>query len=86
MSQVNPPAPHTSNTDSTSNGKVQASAGHRAKVGGLNLPANQSVSIPGGLKHETLIIPSSSTPSFGGFFTIHRSVFRFSYQSVFHLR
>ena len=68
--QVHPPAPHTSNTDSTSNGKVQAAAGHRAKVGGLHLPANQAVSIPSGLKHETLIIPSSSTPSFGGFFTI----------------
>ena len=70
MSQVAPPAPHTANTNSTSNPKVQAAAGHRAKVGGLNLPATSAVSIPHGLRHETLIIPSSSTPSFGGFFTI----------------
>jgi hypothetical protein len=61
---------HTTNSDSTSNGKVQAASGVRVKTGGLNLPASQSVSIPAGMKHETLIVPASSIPSWGGFFTI----------------
>ncbi len=47
MSQVKASVPHTTNSDSTSNSKVQAAAGHRAKVGHLNLPAKQSVSLNG---------------------------------------
>ena len=60
----------TGNSDSTSNSKVAAAAGARVNVGGFHLPASQSVTIPGGLKHETLIVPSSSFPAWGGFFTI----------------
>lgn len=69
MSSINP-TPANINSDSSQNGKVQAAAGIRVQTGGLNLPISQAVSIPGGLKHETLIIPSSSLPSWSGFFTI----------------
>ena len=46
MSQVAPAVPHTANSDSTSNAKVQAAAGHRAKVGHLNLYNTVSPSSP----------------------------------------
>lgn len=70
MSNQSTPAVYSTNSDSPSNQKTTAAAGLRVKAGGLNLPIGQAVSIPVGLRHETLIIPSSSTPSFGGFFTI----------------
>ena len=35
---------------------------------GLNIPASQHTSIPSGLKHETVIIPSTSQPSWGSYF------------------
>ena len=35
---------------------------------GLNIPAAQNTIIPSGLKHETVIIPSTSAPSWGGYF------------------
>ena len=35
---------------------------------GLNIPASQHTVIPSGLKHETVIIPSTSQPSWGGYF------------------
>ena len=35
---------------------------------GLNIPASQNTIIPSGLKHETVIIPSTSAPSWGGYF------------------
>lgn len=64
------PSIHTVNSDSTSNGKVSAAAGQRCRVGGLNLRCTQSVSLPSDLRHETLIIPSSSLPTWGGYFTV----------------
>ena len=70
MSQVAPAVPHTANSDSTSNAKVQAAAGHRAKVGHLNLPAKQSVSLNSDLQHGITIFPSSGTPAWGSYFTI----------------
>ena len=35
---------------------------------GLNIPASQHTVIPSGLKHETVIIPSTSQPNWGGYF------------------
>jgi hypothetical protein len=35
---------------------------------GLNIPASQHTSIPSGLKHETVIIPSTSQPAWGSYF------------------
>lgn len=64
------PAIHTVNSDSRSNGKVAAAAGDRTRVGGLNLRTTQSISLPSDQRHETLIVPSSSMPSWGGFFTV----------------
>jgi len=65
-----PPLPHQVNTTSQHNHKTTSVAGHRVKIAGLNLPAAQSVSLPANQKQEVLIIPSSSTPAFGSFFTI----------------
>ena len=70
MSQVAPAIPHTANSDSTSNSKVRAAAGHRAKVGHLNLPVSQSVSLNSDLQHGITIFPSSGTPAWGSYFTI----------------
>lgn len=42
----------------------------RYKVGQLNLPGSQIVSMPQGLKTDVCIIPSTSVPQFGGFFTV----------------
>ena len=64
------PQVYSTNSDSTSNGKVVAASGARVQAGPYNLPANQAISLNGELKHETLIIPASSTPAFGSFFTI----------------
>ena len=64
------PTPATVNSDSTSNGKVVSASGARVQAGHLNLPVNQAISLPSELKHEIMIIPASSNPSFGGFFTI----------------
>ena len=35
---------------------------------GLNLPSRQSVTVPANLKSEVVIIPSTSTPSWGSYF------------------
>jgi hypothetical protein len=35
---------------------------------GLNIPSSQNTSIPSGLKHQTVIIPSTSQPSWGSYF------------------
>lgn len=64
------PTVATANSNSTSAPKVAAAAGQRVKAHGLHLPATQSITLPGGLRHETLIIPASSIPSFGGYFNI----------------
>ena len=64
------PTPATVNSDSTSNGKVVSASGARVQAGHLNFPVNQAISLPSELKHEIMIIPASSNPSFGGFFTI----------------
>ena len=70
MSAIASPAPHNVNTDSTSNSIVQASAGIRVQAGSLNLPVSQAISINSALKHELLVVPSSSMPQFGAFHTI----------------
>ena len=71
MSSAQPlPTPATVNSDSTSNGKVVSASGARVQAGNLNLPVSQAISLPSELKHEIMIIPASSNPSFGGFFTI----------------
>ena len=59
------------NTNSSSNIKTIAAEGERALVEGYNLPISQSVTMNSDLKHETLLIPSLSTPAFGGFFSCH---------------
>ena len=62
------PAPHTANSSSHQNAKVVAAAGNRHKTpGGLHLPASQSVSLPGGLRHDLLLTPASSVPNFSSF-------------------
>ena len=53
----------TSNSPSSS--KTAAAEQERTVIEGYLLPVNQSVFLPNTLKHETIIIPSSSTPSFG---------------------
>ena len=60
----------TANSNSVSAPKVAAAAGQRVRAEGFNLPASQSVALPSGLKHETLIIPSSSNPAWGSMFNI----------------
>ena len=35
---------------------------------GLNIPVSQDTHIPNNLKHETVIVPSTNTPSWGGYF------------------
>lgn len=67
---VTAPHPHTLNSDSTSNSKIQHAAGHRVKVGALHLPAAQAVSIPAELKHELMFFPNSSSPNFSSYFTV----------------
>jgi hypothetical protein len=64
------PSATTSNPHSASNSKTAASAGERVQAGKLNIPVHQAVSLNPEHKHEILIVPSSSNPSFGGFFTI----------------
>ena len=64
------PTATTVNTDSPSNSIVQASAGQRVQAGSLNIPASQAVSINSALTHNLLIVPASSNPAFGSFFTI----------------
>ena len=68
MSSV--PTPATINSSSTSNSKVVAVSGERVLAGSLNIPVNQAISLPSDVKHEIIIVPSSSTPTFGSFFTI----------------
>ena len=68
---VPPPLPHEANTTSQNGSKTAAIGGQRTKVHGLNLPAHQAVSLPANQKQELLIIPSSSTPAFGSFYTIN---------------
>ncbi len=72
MSSNNTPAPkpHEVNTTSQHNAKTAAVAGNRTKVSGLNLPASQAISLPANQKQEILIVPSSSAPNFGSYFTI----------------
>ena len=64
------PQTHTLNSDSNSNGKVVAAAGSRTQVGSLNLRSSQAISLPGGQKHETLFVPTTSLPAWGTFYTI----------------
>lgn len=68
MSSV--PTPAKINSSSTSNSKVVAVSGERVLAGSLNLPVSQAISLPSDVKHEIIIVPSSSTPTFGSFFTI----------------
>ena len=69
-----PTKPEVHNTNTGNSGgaahKAQAGAHKRVNVGGLHLPAAQSVHLPSDQKHETLIIPSSSTPAWNSFYTV----------------
>lgn len=67
---VPPVQAHEANTTSQNGSKTAAIAGARTKIHGLNLPAHSAISLPSNQKQEILIIPSSSTPAFGSFFTI----------------
>ena len=60
----------STNSDSTSNGRLVAASGQRVMAGRFNLPVSQGVSLASDLKHECIIIPSSSSPAFGSFFNI----------------
>ena len=64
------PQAHSVNTDSPSNSKVQSVAGNRVNTEGYNLPASQAVTLTRNMKHEILIIPASTVPSFGSTFNI----------------
>ena len=64
------PQVFSTNSDSTSNGKVVAASGARVQAGAFNLPVSQGVSLNSDLKHETLIVPASAIPAFGSYFTI----------------
>ena len=59
------------NTNSSSNTKTSAAEGSRVLIEGYNLPVSQSVTLNSDLKHETLIIPSTSMPSWGAFHSIN---------------
>ena len=54
----------------SSNPKVQSASGARSVVGPLNIPSSQLASLNPNIRHETLIIPASSIPAFGSYFTI----------------
>ena len=64
------PQAHSVNTDSPSNSKVQSVAGNRVNTEGYNLPASQAVTLTRNMRHEILIIPASTVPSFGSTFNI----------------
>ena len=64
-------SPNYLNTNSIGNNKTIAAEGERTNIEGYNLPISQSVTMNSDLKHETLLIPSMSTPAFGGFFSCH---------------
>ena len=59
------------NTNSTQNSKTVAAEGERVEIEGYNLPISQSITLNSDVKHETLLIPSTSQPAFSGFFSIH---------------
>jgi hypothetical protein len=42
----------------------------RTKVGNMSLTADQATTVPGGLKTEVCIIPSTSAPGYGSYFVI----------------
>ena len=54
--------------ESPSARQVAGAAGERVKYGGLYLPAKQSMHLPANSRHEIMIIPSTSAPSFSGQF------------------
>lgn len=64
-------SPNYLNTNSVGSNKTIAAEGERTNIEGYNLPISQSVTMNSDLKHETLLIPSMSTPAFGGFFSCH---------------
>ena len=59
------------NTNSSSNTKTSASEGTRVLIENYNLPVSQSVTLNSDLKHETLIIPSTSMPAWGAFHVLN---------------
>ena len=59
------------NTNSSSNTKTVASEGSRVLIENYNLPVSQSVTLNSDLKHETLIIPSTSMPAWNSFHSIN---------------
>ncbi len=69
MSSIPTPATINTGSNSNSNSKVVAVSNERVLAGTLNLPVSQAISIPD-VKHELLIVPSSSIPSFGTYFNV----------------
>ena len=87
------PEVHNTNTSNSgpAAGKSIAAAHKRVNVGGLHLPAHQAVHLPSDQKHETLIIPASSTAAWGSYYTIdireknvllHNITLQFNYAAV----
>jgi len=64
------PSAHSVNSNSNSNYKTQAAHGQRFRVGRLNLPAKQAISLPSGIRHELMFFPATSTPAWGSYFTV----------------
>jgi hypothetical protein len=62
--------PAVINSDSPLNQRAIASMGSRVSVSGLNLPVSQAVSLPGSLKQELLLVPSTTIPVWGSIFFI----------------
>ena len=71
LTQTKPEVHHTNTSNSGAGAnKATAVAGKKVNVGGLHLPAAQSIALPSDQKHETLLIPASSTANWGSYYTI----------------
>ena len=62
--------PVQSISSDSSNPIVQSASSARSIVGPFNLPSSQAISLNPNIRHETLIIPASSIPAFGSYFTV----------------
>ena len=62
--------PVQSISSDSSNPKVQSASSARSIVGPFNLPSSQALSLNPNIRHETLIVPASSIPAFGSYFTV----------------
>jgi hypothetical protein len=66
------PAPlvHEANSDSHQNSKAIHAAGKRTKIGSLNLPTHQAVSLPHSQEHTQLVVVNSSPFAYGNLGTL----------------